>query len=78
MKRTGPRTEPWGILQVGSEGEDFTSFTLQLLIVSYLAGKNDKNRQRKIKEQQSKITDTESVFEVSQKNAVIDSVKGSV
>ena len=33
--------------------------------------------QARIEERQIKITDTESVFEASQKNAMIDSVEGS-
>ena len=66
MKRTGPRTVPWGTPQVSSEGEDFTSFTITTLQVITEEG-------------QSKITkvNTKSVFNTSQKNVMIDSVDGS-
>ena len=62
MKRTGPRTEPWVTLQVRSEGEDFTLFYSYCLCPTL---------EVKIRERQSKITDTESVFEASQKDAMI-------
>ena len=66
MKRTGPKTDPWGHTQVRSEGEGFTSFIITCPTL-----------QVRIEERQRKITDIEIVFEASQKNAMIDSVEGS-
>ena len=34
MKRNGTKTEPWGIPQVRSEGEDFISFTDTTCVLS--------------------------------------------
>ena len=67
MKRTGPRTESWGTLQVRGEGEDFTLFSYYLYPT--LQVKNEKA--------QSKITNTKSVFEASQEDVKINSVEGS-
>ena len=67
MKRTGPKTEPWGIPRVRSEGGDFIPFSYYLFPVSQVG----------TEERQGKITNTKSAFKASQKNAMIDCVEGS-
>ena len=59
--------EPWGTPQVRSEGEDFISFSYYLCPILQVG----------TEEGQGRITNTKSVFEASQKNAMIDCVEGS-
>ena len=79
MKRTGPKTKPWGNSQVRSEGEDFISFTVITwrgfyFIHSYCL---HPILQVGTEEGQGKITNTKRAFKASQKNAMVDCVEGS-
>ena len=79
MKKMVAGQSPWGLHK--SEAKERILLHSQLLLVSCPAGKNrrrtkqdpKKNKVRS-EEEQSKVTNTESVFRASQK---IDSVEGS-